>query len=386
MTTAASSKKRDVVKKLLARASSRKPNDTKKRWTEVEIVKIGRSEFLVREIGRSEVPGEVDRVRERSCTTGEAVFAALMEGKAEGAGLSRTALEAVRDAADADSRFDALVAPLLPRNLTRVDYLPRNTRKKHNDGDGERVYVIEATGELQKSERPLRFMGRAIGYGTSEGEKDRWIDCELYRLVDGRYLGVKDQIERVHDGGDPVIIRREYELAPTGAEVLRALTPPGLGWVSSAVLNAFEDARKACATLDDEIGPSEPTQQWAENVIGPGEVLLYDARYDVLEYLEADDTLLFSFDGLNGPIVLGFVSPNNAVEPPPIEPGLFLSLSRKGFIRRDRDAEARGAFRQLPADVVNRIVAASAQQNVAAWRISDDGRAALERARDGEEA
>lgn len=381
-----------MISKRLAKASSKKHTETKPRWTEIEILQVAgkvvnsvgkllppNHYYIVREIGRSSMPGEEDRVRETECRTGEQVMAALTVGTS--GKLSRTALYAVREAAKADREFAALIAPVLPEDLTSISYAPRNARRNGSAGAVITLEYNTLTGTQKTlasgAYRPLRFQGVELGYGTSRIDGVRaWTEIYIYRTIDGRYVAVKERHR------PPEEMTREIAVTRTGAEIVQGFTRPGRGWVESALLDALDSARSKDVNLDEEIGREKTSENWAHTIVGSTEVLSFDARYTVLDFLK-DGGLLFTLDSDSGPSIVGFLAgPNHANDrEPPINERLFMALSRQSLIWRDYDAERSSAYTRLAPEKWMPIRNAGRIANLAAWKISPKGTEVLDRAR-----
>jgi hypothetical protein len=335
---------RRSVAKHLSFASSETPK--KKRWTEVTIERHPHGYYIVTEKGRSRVRGEKIRKRVTNVTTPQELYTALTFGT-DGK-LSKTAYTALLEAAKVDSAFAAIAAPVMPADLEE-----RRT---------DRAFGREIVLPVADGERPVRFIGREIGGGSSSGRgRAQWMNVVLYRTNEGNLVGVVDR-----RGLEDDELVRKIVVATQGAELVRKVTPPGSSHVYQAVLDALAQARNNDATLDDEIG-HEDTLDWAANCLGPASVRHGDYRYRVLEYLERTGAHIMAREGADandGTTTVAVAFVGGTEEAPLLSEGIFMRLSRQRFIRRDREAEA----------------ALGSLNGVSVWRISNGGKAALKQA------
>jgi hypothetical protein len=202
----------------IGHSSSQRPESP--RWTEVTVFRAGNGGFIVREVGRSLVPGEVDRVRTYSGHDARVIVAELVRGKR---GLSIVAEEAVNEAADSDQSFAASL---------------RDSLDVEDVGSG-----APAPGSLLVSlprdyDRALRIRAKPIAYLTSRsGTKEAWSEITIFALDDGGFaVGISG---RNVTGKD----ERFGARAGDAAAVLDALMR--YGGLTEVAFEALEAAAKA---------------------------------------------------------------------------------------------------------------------------------------------
>ena len=314
--------------RLLAWATSRR-RQRDKRWTEIAIHKATKARYLVA-VDRVAIDGCTIATphEERQCRTTDDLKAVLPRGKNDNVSLA--AYEALRAASEADARFAELAADLLPEDITE--------RCGGAEAIGGRLggaqlqeHTVPRAGE---SDRPIRFTGRAIGFGSSrdrdgdyEDDGRPWTEVRLFRLCDDRILGSLVVMPTLHVC--------QVAVATTGGEIVAELTGEGRGWVGSALVQALADARSRDLLLDEEIG-QRSTVDWAHDIVGSTTVRAGDGRWLALSYMVEAGARIKAREGDLGEPQAVYVGGKKTTATPELTPRLFLTLSRQRLICRDR--------------------------------------------------
>ena len=315
--------------RLLASATSRR-RERDKRWTEIAIYKATKSQYLV-SVDRVAIDGCTIAAphEEKQCRTTDDLRSVLPRGKNDNVSLA--AYQALRAASEADASFALLAADLLPEDITE--------RRGGTEAISGRLggaqlqeHIVPRAGE---SDRPIRFTGRAIGFGSSrdrdEDDGRPWTEVRLFRLCDDRILGSLVVMPTLHVC--------QVAVATTGGEIVAELTGEGRGWVGSALVQALADARSRDLLLDEEIG-QRSTVDWAHDIVGSTTVRAGDGRWLALSYMVEAGARIKAREGNSGEPQAVYIGGKKTTETPELTPRLFLALSRQRLICRDRSAIA----------------------------------------------
>lgn len=314
----------------IAEASSQaQAGSSAKRWSEVAIYRDDAGVFIAHEIGRSVVPGEVDRYRLKRGSPRDVYMALTRNGER----MTLLAEEALAIAADRDRQFasglgDTLDYEDLP--MPAGGLAPGVSSMLAAD---VAQYVVE-----RDNARPLRFFGRVLGRGSSQiPEADTWTEFALFRLLDGRLIAAKQQI----DAAAPEKLRRSSVVFSRDvAGVVRSFAREGVGWVEAALLDAIYEATQRDRAIAGEVGPHVAT--WAHGIVGSTRVQVNDARYRALALL-ARGAMLVTADTDTSVQVLRWQNAPADAELP-VKP-VFLALSRQRLIRQsEQRPEMAGTF------------------------------------------
>jgi hypothetical protein len=338
----------------IAEASSR--SESSKRWSEVAIYRDDDAgEYVAHEIGRSIVPGEIDRYRVKRGSARDVYMALTRNGER----MTLLAEEALALASDRDPVFarelgDVLDYEDVPTPAAGVSMMPSAQVQQ---------YIVE-----RDNARPLRFFGALLGRGSSRIEDaSTWTEFTLYRLLDGRILAAKQQI----DATAPEPLRRSSVVfASDVATIVRAYAREGVGWVEGALLDAIYDATERDRAIAAEVGGNAAA--WAHGIVGSTRVQVNDARYRVLALLRAG-ALLVTRDTESSMQVLGWRNAPAGADVPP-KP-VFLALSRQRLVRQTERPEASGTFEwTISPKGLAVFTEANAAANAAAQKAARKGR------------
>ncbi len=324
----------------IARASSRaEAGKSALRWSEIAIYRGDAGTYVVQEIGRSAIAGEIDRCRLHRDLSPHGVYAALTR---DGTRVTLLAEEVLTRAAERDAAFARDLGDLLD-----FDYEDLPSPAGALQGGLQR-FVVERAGA-----RALRFFGVQLGRGSSWiPEAERWSEFALYRVADGRLLASKQQLGTTGEARKATVV-----LAGDAAGIVRGFSREGVGWVEGALIDAIAAGAQHDRRIASEIGAH--VAAWAHEIVGSTSVRINDARYRVLERMERGAVLATEDEGTK----IRVVGWNDGAETPPKQ--VFLALSRQRLIRRAPSPGAAGTF---------------------AWTISPKGRAVLAEARDRDRA
>ena len=292
---------------LLASESSQEPyGDRSKFWREIAIYRRADGAYVVHSIGRTSVPGKVDRHSVFVATSARDVYANLVPAGQRPRFLIADVLQhaGARDPALADGVGDQL----------EVENL---------DGQAGLGEIIELP---RAGDRWLRFRGTRLAHATSWDEgKPSWTEIEIYRAGGNRFVVFKAQ--RIAAGNE---LKDEHVwVVQSGRDALTALIRPGVVWIEAAALDAIDEASGKDRDFSASVGDLLKDNRFRELL--PQTPLLSPAQRSVLRALDAGARIVTESTGAKSRVVrwAGNV-PNNMTLP--MWP-LFLKLSRQRLIR-----------------------------------------------------
>jgi len=292
---------------LLASESSREPyGDRSKFWREIAIYRRTGGAYVVHSVGRTSVPGKIDRHSVFVATSAAAVYEHLVP---------------------AGQRPRFLIADVLQRAGALDPALAI--------GVGDQLEVEEldgppGTGDVvdlpRANDRWLRFIGTRLAHATSWDEgKPSWTEIEIYRTGGGRYVVFKAQ--RVAAGNE---LKDEHVwVVQNGREALTALIRPGVNWIEAAALDAIDEASSKDRDFSLHVGNLLKDNRFRELL--PEMPWLSSAQRNVLRVLDAGARLVTETTDAKSRVVrwAGKVPLDTSL---PMWP-LFLKLSRQRLVR-----------------------------------------------------